>query len=100
MTKVIKITTEQYNRYIFEGIDYKKQGTRKGLRSPYEGAYIAHMCKDKDMDKDIKGVWGKNHFRDFTKKYKPIRLEANNKYPYLPQTLNVSQYYPLGGTLY
>lgn len=28
MTKVIKITTEQYNRYIFEGIDYKKQGTQ------------------------------------------------------------------------
>ena len=73
------------------------------------------MCMDKDKDKDIKGVWGKNQFRDFTKKiqdvegaifpasrkrYKPLRLEANNKYPYLAQKLNVSHFYPSGGTLY
>lgn len=28
MTKVIKITTEQYNRYIFEGVTYTKQDSQ------------------------------------------------------------------------
>ena len=51
MTKVIKITTEQYNRYIFEGIDYKKQGTQ------YDAAPIDFSI---NQDKTDKGNIGKN----------------------------------------
>lgn len=69
------------------------------------------MYKDKDKDKDIKGVWGENQFRDFTKKiqdaegaifpasrkrYKPLRLEANNKYPYLGQKTKRVALLPFG----
>lgn len=50
MTKVIKITTEQYNRYIFEGIDYKKQGTQ------YDAAPIDFSI---NQDKTDKGNIGK-----------------------------------------
>ena len=81
MTKVIKITTEQYNRYIFEGVTYTKQD------SQYSTAPVDFSINQYTTDKANTGnnsvdtrVFGNKHdilYGDGTNNYKNCFKKAH-----------------------